>query len=338
MAPKEQTDRLNNIGENFSFSRKLQENGKYPMCADSIEILQINVGRLCNLHCKHCHVEAGPERREVMPLQVFEKCLNMLAKHEIPTIDITGGSPEMNPHLAWFLDEAGKLERRLIVRSNLTLISNPHYSSLIDTFVRNRVEVFTSLPDYNQNKSDRQRGEGVYNQIITAMKILNAHGYGKTGSGLILNIVHNPVGAYLPGPQETLELEYRERLWTNHGVVFNNLYSITNIPVGRYLDYLLQTGNYDDYMTELANAYNPKAVDRAMCRTTLSVGWDGKLYDCDFNQMLELQIDIDTPCSIFEYDMKKLINRKIVIHNHCYGCVAGTGSSCQGTTTVAGKK
>jgi radical SAM/Cys-rich protein len=269
-----------------------------------------------------------------MPKSVLEKCLAVLRSHPIPAIDITGGSPEMNPHLEWFIDEAGQLNRRLIVRSNLTLLLEKEYRYFIDVFANNRVEIITSLPDYQEDKTNRQRGNDVFRRVINSIRALNNIGYG-TGSrdDLCINIVHNPTGAYLPGSQAAIEYEYRRRLSADFGIHFNNLFCITNIPIGRYLDYLLDTDNFEDYLSALYNSFNPYAVENVMCLNTLSVGWDGTLYDCDFNQMLDLTISSEAPQNIIDFDIDELSNRRIIVNNHCYGCTAGAGSSCQGTIT-----
>ncbi len=315
-----------------SLSRKIQELDWYPLRAGGIEILQINVGTICNLTCRHCHVNAGPKRIETMPRMVLEKCLEILKNFPISTIDITGGSPEMNPHLEWFIHEAAPLKKRMIVRSNLTLLQDEPYRRFIDIFKKQNVEIVTSLPDFVEARSDRQRGTGVFRKVIEVMRELNACGYGMSGTNLFINIVHNPVGAYLPGSQASLEHEYRKRLLSEHGVHFNHLFCITNLPVGRYLEYLIQSDNFEDYFNLLCHAFNPAALTHVMCRTTLSVGWDGSLYDCDFNQMLKLKVNHSAPDNIMNFDMERLKNREIVVNNHCYGCVAGSGSSCQGET------
>ena len=332
---REQLYYLRNIGKHPHFSERVRDTLRSPLHAEGVEILQINTGKRCNLACKHCHVNAGPQRTEVMPLEVFEKCLDVAVSSDISTIDITGGSPEMNPHLEWFLNRASRLGRRLMVRSNLAILLEGEYAKFVNIYADNGVELVASLPDYHGGRTDAMRGDGIYMKIINAMKLLNDRGYGTDGSGLVLDIVHNPAGAYLPGHQSALESEYRRKLADDHGVEFNSLYCITNIPIGRYLDYLIRSGNYDDYIHELCSAYNPAAVERVMCKTTISVGWDGTLYDCDFNQMLELPVDHDAPHSIFDFNRELLEAREIVVGNHCYGCVAGTGSSCQGSTVVS---
>lgn len=335
MDTREQLRVLSQLNDIPPLSRKIREINRFPLRAKGIDILQINVGKRCNLACRHCHVNAGPQRTEIMSKKILEKCLEVAAAFPIPTIDVTGGSPEMNPHLAWFIGEAAGLNRRFIVRSNLTLLLEQPYRHFIDIFEKNKIEIVTSLPDYLEAKSDRQRGAGVFRKVIEAMRELNRLGYGVEGSSLVLDIVHNPVGAYLPGSQAALEHEYRERLLAEHGIRFSKLFCITNIPVGRYLDYLVESGNFEDYLSTLCHSFNPAAVDNVMCLTTLSVGWEGSLYDCDFNQMLGLTVNHGAPTNIMDFDMNKLKNREIVINNHCYGCVAGAGSSCQGATTGA---
>ncbi len=332
MKPSEQIKSLGKVDDLDEFAEKLKSSGNFPLRAVGIDILQINVGKQCNMSCKHCHVEAGPNRTEVMSQEILAKCL-FIAKNrpEISTIDITGGAPEMNPHLRWFLHEVALLKRRLIVRSNLTILLENEYKDFIDIYARNKVEIVASIPDYKKEKSDRQRGEKSFEKSIAIIKLLNKKGYGKAGTGLILDFVHNPVGAYLAGTQGALEFEYKKRLMKDYGIEFNNLFCLNNCPVGRYLEFLIRTDNLDDYMTELNNAFNPSAAQNVMCRSTLSIGWDGKLYDCDFNQMLELTVNHGTPAHIDEFDIEKLSNREIVINNHCYSCTAGAGSSCQGS-------
>lgn len=331
MEPDEQRRYLSQVPGDVSFGEMLRK----PLHSESIQIMQLNVGRRCNQTCKHCHVEAGPHRTEVMGRAIFEKCLQILVKHPIGTIDITGGAPEMNPHLAWFIPEAAKLGRRLLVRSNLTILLEDEYAHFLDLYPANKVEIVTSLPDYQAFRTDRQRGKGVFDRVIKAMQKLNRRGYGQPESGLVLDLVYNPVGAYLPGSQTALTYEYKKRLTKGYGVQFNQLFCLTNCPVGRYLEYLIRSENYEDYMNELINAFNLSAVDSVMCRTTLSVGWDGRLYDCDFNQMLALPVNHGAPAHIDIFDFDRLKTRQIVIANHCYACTAGAGSSCQGALNVS---
>ena len=263
MEPREQLKQLAQVPGGIHFAEKVHD----PLFSESIEIMQLNVGRKCNLTCKHCHVEAGPHRTELMTRPVFEKCLEVLSQHPIGTIDITGGAPEMNPHLPWFISETAKLGRRMLVRSNLAILLEERFRSFMDIYSQNKVEIITSLPDCQAMRTDRQRGQGVFQSIVHVMQLLNQKGYGQPGSHLLLHLVYNPVGAYLPGSQQAVTQEYRKRLADAHGVTFNELFCLTNCPVGRYLEYLIRTDNYEDYMTELINAFNWSALQNVMCRT-----------------------------------------------------------------------
>jgi radical SAM/Cys-rich protein len=314
------------------FAEQLKDSGLSPFTAQAVEILQINLGRLCNLSCKHCHLEAGPNRTEIMSRKVLESCLAIAKNSAVSVIDITGGAPEMNPHLPWFVTEASKLGKRLIVRSNLVILREDPFRDYIDLYTRNKVEIVGSLPDIHGDKTDRQRGAGVFSKEISVIRELNALGYGREDSGLVLDLVHNPVGAFLPGSQKTMEFEFKRILLTEHGLLFNHLFCLTNNPSGRYLDYLVRSGNYEDYMQALIAAFNPSAAAKAMCRSTLSVGWDGQMYDCDFNQALNLPVNHGAPWHINQFDLPVLAQREIVVANHCYACTAGSGSSCQGAT------
>lgn len=303
-----------------------------------IEIFQINVGKLCNQTCAHCHVDAGPDRKEEnMSRATFEKCLEILSRYDIPTVDITGGAPEMNPNFRWFVEECRKLGKHVMDRCNLTIIvSNPKYRDLPQFFAENGVEVVSSLPHYSALRTDSQRGDGVFDDSIKAMQWLNAAGYGKEGSGLKLNLVYNPTGTFLPGNQASLEAEFKRQLKRKHDVDFNNLYAITNMPISRFLDFLLENDHYETYMQTLLDAFNPTAVSGVMCRNTISVSWEGYLYDCDFNQMLDLKVH--TPGRrphVDDFDLAVLETRDIVLNQHCYGCTAGAGSSCGGQVQVA---
>ncbi|MCP4150537.1 MAG: radical SAM/Cys-rich domain protein [bacterium] len=326
----EQLGILANIG--VSFTEKLEQAGQFPIKTTELEILQLNVGRKCNLACKHCHVNAGPEREEMMSREIFEKCLDILRNTSISTLDITGGAPEMNPHLEWFIDEASQYVPRLIVRSNLVILTEKKYAGFIDVFHRNKVEICASLPHYSKDQMERQRGCGTFNGAIDIIKQLNELGYCTKGTGLVLDLVHNPVGAFLPGNQKALESEFKKRLHQTYGISFNSLFCITNMPLGRYLDYLMRSENLEDYMMDLANAFNPVAAGNVMCKTTLSVAWDGSLYNCDFNQMVCLSANTGDKDNIMDFETADFSHRSIEIHNHCFGCTAGSGSSCQGAT------
>lgn len=313
------------------FHKKLETSGLYPLKPKGIEIFQVNIGKMCNQTCKHCHVDAGPDRQETMSKETMQLCLDVLKRNpRLSTVDITGGVPEMNPNFRWFVEEIKKLNRHIIVRCNLTIIlANKQYNGLPRFYKTNNIEVVSSLPFYTQNRTDRQRGNGVFETSIKALKMLNDEGYGKENTGLVLNLVYNPAGAFLPPSQKALELEYKEALFTNFGIHFNNLFTITNLPISRYLDYLLKTGNYQMYMDKLVSAYNPVAAANVMCRNTISVGWDGYLYDCDFNQMLELKVGGRSK-HIHKFDIAALNARNIITGQHCYGCTAGAGYSCGG--------
>jgi radical SAM/Cys-rich protein len=257
-------------------------------------------------------------------------CLDVLARCGIPTVDITGGAPEMNPHFRWLVEESRRLGRRVIDRSNLTILTAPGFDDLPEFLAANRVEVVASLPCYLEENCDRQRGGGVFAKSIEALRRLNSLGYGAAEGGLELTLVYNPVGPTLPPPQESLEADYRRELAARYSVVFNRLITITNMPISRFLADLLAAGRYDEYMQKLTDAFNPATIDGLMCRTTLSVDWQGRLYDCDFNQMLELGTQSDVPQTIHDFDFDKLARRRIVTGNHCFGCTAGAGSGCQG--------
>ena len=314
------------------FQQKLEETGLYPFTPKHLEIFQVNLGKMCNQVCRHCHVDAGPDRKEIMTRQTMEECLIALQNNSsLKTVDLTGGAPEMNPDFRWFVEEIKKLNRHIIVRCNLTIIlANKKYLDLPQFFKNNQVEVVSSLPFYTADRTDRQRGDGVFEDSIRALQMLNGVGYGTEDSDLRLNLVYNPAGAFMPPPQEALEKEYKHALLEKYGIKFNNLFAITNLPISRYLDYLLQSGNYEKYMIKLVNAYNPIAAANVMCRNTISVGWNGFLYDCDFNQMLDLKVGINNN-HISQFNTADLNNRSIVVNQHCYGCTAGSGSSCGGT-------
>jgi len=315
-----------------SFKARLEEFGLFPLKSSALEIFQINMGKMCNQTCRHCHVDAGPDRKEIMSRQTMQLCLHVLKNTEIKTVDLTGGAPELNPDFRWFVEEIKKLGKHIIVRCNLTIIlANKRFKDLPDFFKKHQIEVVSSLPSFTQDRTDRQRGDGVFEDSITALHMLNSVGYGKEGSGLILNLVYNPAGAFLPPSQLALEKEYKMELFNRYTIVFNQLFAITNMPISRYLDYLLTSGNYEKYMDKLISAFNPEAVKNLMCRNTLSVGWDGYLYDCDFNQMLDLKVSVEQSSHLSDFNVEMLNNRNIVIKQHCYGCTAGAGSSCGGS-------
>jgi len=327
---QEQLNRLAAAKACPPFEEKLASAGLHPLHAAGITVFQINVGKFCNQSCRHCHVDAGPERTEQMTRETAELCISALARTDIPTVDITGGAPELNPNFRWLVEQSRAMGRHVMDRCNLTVLLLKPQADLAEFLANNRVEVVASLPYFQSSQTDAQRGEGVFEKSIQAMRMLNRLGYGVEGSGLVLNLVHNPVGAFLPAKQDAAEAQFRRELLRRHGVAFNNLYTITNMPISRFLEFLIQSGNYEGYMERLANAFNPAAAAGVMCRFTLSVGWEGTLYDCDFNQMLDLPLGNGAPRHIRDFDLAKLDTRRIITANHCYGCTAGTGSSCGG--------
>ena len=319
-----------------TFAKKIQETGQFPLRPKKLEILQINLGYMCNQVCEHCHVDAGPDRKEIMTKETMLQCLEVIKNTNATTLDLTGGAPEMNPNFRWFVNEASKAGiKDFIVRSNLTIIrANKKYYDLPEFFKKHNIHVVSSMPHWTRGKTDKQRGSGVFDKSIKALQDLNAIGYGLPNSKLKLDLVYNPSGAFLPGDQVSMERDFKNALLEDFGIQFHNLFTITNLPVSRFLDYLIASDNYEDYMYSLVDAYNPSAVENVMCTNTISVSWDGYLYDCDFNQMLKLKVASSVK-HISEYNEEVLNNRTIIISQHCYGCTAGAGSSCQGTVIPA---
>jgi radical SAM/Cys-rich protein len=330
-SPTEQLKMLGGTTSCPPFETQLDRIGMFPLRATGITVFQINVGKLCNQTCRHCHVDAGPDRTEHMSLETAEQCIRALEKTDIPTVDITGGAPELNPNFRWLVEQSKALGRRVIDRCNLSVLLLPSQVDLAAFLAEHRVEIVASLPYYRASQTDAQRGEGIFKKSIEALRLLNRLGYGQPDSGLSLNLVCNPVGAFLPPRQEAIEAQFRKELLARHGVEFNHLYTITNMPISRFLEFLLESGNYEQYMERLAKAFNPAAAAGVMCRYTISVSWDGTLYDCDFNQMLDLPIDRAAPAHIRDFDLASLNQRQITTRNHCYGCTAGAGSSCGGS-------
>ncbi len=330
MDPRQQLAMLEIPSRSESFSERLKAMEVFPLCATGVKILQLNITRRCNLACRHCHVGASPDRPEMMSQEILGECVRIAHIPEIDTIDVTGGAPELHPQLPWLLRELAATGKRIIIRTNLAILTEKVCQFFPRIYRDLGVEIVGSLPDYTSERTDRQRGPGAFTRSMAAICELNKIGYGREGTGLLLNLVHNPSGAFMPGNQSSLEHEYKRRLRESFGVEFNGLFVLTNCPVGRYLDYLISSDNLNDYMADLASAFNPAAVLNVMCRNTLSVGWDGRLYDCDFNQMLGLEINDGSPTHIREFDLKILSQRKITVGNHCFACCAGAGSSCQG--------
>ena len=311
------------------FDEQLAAHG-FELRARTVETLQVNVGKLCNQACKHCHVDASPARTEIMARETIEQVIVALRRFRFPTLDITGGAPELNPSFKYLVREARALGIHIMVRHNLTVTFEPGQSDLPEFFREHEVEVVSSLPYFLEQQTDQQRGHGVFEKSIAALHKLNDAGYGIDGSGLVLNLVYNPVGAFLPPPQGSIEADFKRELLARYNVSFNHLYTITNMPIKRFLDYLRRSGNEERYMRKLVEAFNPHAVEGLMCRSLISVDWTGRLYDCDFNQMLELGVAPGLPQMISDFDPRKFAGRFIMTGSHCFGCTAGAGSSCGG--------
>jgi radical SAM/Cys-rich protein len=313
------------------FREKLRQYSLGELRRREVTTLQINVGKLCNQACHHCHVEAGPKRTEIMPARVAERVLTLLAATpEIQTVDITGGAPELNENFRRVVSESRRMQKQVIDRCNLTVLFEPGLETLAEFLAANGVEITASLPCYTESNVDQQRGKGAFEKSIRALRLLNEIGYGKPGSGLALNLVYNPLGASLPPPQEKLEADYKSHLHESFGIEFNRLFTITNMPIKRFADMLLREGRHEAYMGLLANHFNPATVDHVMCRDLVSIGWDGRIYDCDFNQMLDLETPVGK--NIWEIDsFSELANTRIATDSHCFGCTAGAGSSCGGS-------
>ena len=295
----------------------------------ALDTLQINVGKQCNQACRHCHVDAGPHRTEAMTRKTVDRVLSFLAASPIPTVDITGGAPEVNPSFRYLVRRARELGRRVMVRCNLTVILEPGQEDLPEFYREHEVELVCSLPCYLEENVDEQRGRGVFVKSVKTLRTLNRLGYGQMETGLLLHLVYNPVGATLPPSQAELQADYQAELWTRYGIRFNRLYTIANMPIHRFADYLKRQGNYGAYMRTLQGGFNPGTVAGLMCRSQISVDWQGNLYDCDFNQMLDLHPD-GGPRKIWEVSPEDLVGRRVRVADHCYGCTAGAGSSCGG--------
>ena len=317
------------------FVQRIKENGD-GFRKRKIDVLQVNMGRYCNQACLHCHVEAGPGRKEIMGRDTVEAILRFLEGSTIPTVDITGGAPELNMNFEYLVKSCVGLKRHVIDRCNLTVLFEPGKDYLPEFFRENGVELIASLPCYLEENVDRQRGDGTFELSIRALQMLNRLGYGMPGTGLTLYLVYNPLGAYLPPPQTELERDYKKILHEKYGIVFNRLYCLTNAPITRFEKFLKLRGEYDRYMGLLESAFNPATLEHVMCRTLLSVGWEGSVYDCDFNQMLDMPLrdEEGRPLKIWELAAHTVEGQGILVGNHCYACTAGTGSSCGGALTA----
>jgi len=297
-----------------------------------IDVLQINMGKYCNLACIHCHVESGPNRIELMSRETVDAVLRFLGRTNIPTVDITGGAPELNPTFEYLVESAVGLGRHVMDRCNLTVIFEPGKDYLPEFFKRHRVELVCSLPCYSEENVDRQRGKGTFELSIRALKIFNELGYGQSESGLVLNLVYNPVGPHLPPPQDQLEQDYKRILKEKFGIIFDRLYCLSNMPITRYATHLKLRGEYEQYIELLESSFNASTLDQVMCRNLISIGWEGTIYDCDFNQMLDLPIrDADGKAlNISTLSVDQVQHLPVTVGDHCYACTAGSGSSCGG--------
>lgn len=318
-----------------AFELKLREHGCDTVCRRNVEILQINVGKLCNQTCTHCHVNAGPDRKESLSRETIDRIVDWLARTGILTVDITGGAPEMIPDFRYLIERIKALTpaRHVMDRCNLTVLSEPGQESLPEFLARHEITVIASLPCYSKGNVDRQRGDGVFEKSIAALRRLNAAGY---GTRLNLNLVYNPLGPKLPPLESELEADYREILKRDFGVVFSRLLAFTNQPVGRFAEDLRRSGRWDEYLSLLANSFNPANVGNLMCRTALSVGWRGEIYDCDFNQMLGWQLANGVPLFLWDVTPESLQGRVVRVGEHCLACTAGCGSSCSGALSGGG--
>jgi radical SAM/Cys-rich protein len=309
------------------FSKKVLSARPEPLKALEITTLQVNVGYQCNLACKHCHVAAGPARSEMMEKETVDAVLLALSNNSIDILDITGGAPELNPHFRYLVKEARKLGRKVIARTNLSIFYEEGMGDLPGFYHEHDVELVASLPCYLEDTVDRVRGSGTFKKSIAALQKLNSLGYGNGTSGMNLNFVYNPQGAFLSPAQNTLEDEYKRELKARFNISFNRLFTITNMPIGRFKDFLARTGNLEKYMDKLVCAFNPQTFDNIMCRHLISVRWDGSLFDCDFNQVLGLTVDSCAPTHIRDFDHTRLSTRLIAVDDHCFGCTAGQGST-----------
>ncbi len=320
-------------GQLNNFDKRLQRE-RYDLRKSKIEIIQVNVGKLCNQTCVHCHVDAGPSRQEIMSRETVKAVLGLIQKFGVGTVDITGGAPELNPHFDYLVEQSCLLGCRVIDRCNLTVFFEHGKDYLPEFLARHGVEVAASLPCYSRENVDKQRGKGVFDKSVEALLWLNRLGYGKKDTGLLLNLVYNPVGHYLPPNQNDLEADYKERLLEDFGIVFNRLFTITNMPISRFASSLIATKRYQEYRELLINNFNPATLDGLMCRNMLSIGWDGRLFDCDFNQMLDMAMagqPGEKPLTVHNLDTVSLAERPVDTGRHCFGCTAGNGSSCGGS-------
>lgn len=328
--PREQLRMLNEETQQPAFDQQLEQHQLPTLKASTINTLQVNLGKLCNMTCEHCHVDAGPDRREIMNEETVNDCLNALEHPGFQILDLTGGAPEMNPHFREMVIQATRLNKQVIDRCNLTILLAPGFQDLPEFLAEHQVDIVASLPCYLEENTDAQRGNGAFQKSIQALKLLNTLGYGKPDSKRKLTLVYNPVGFSFPPDQSQLEQAYRRELKTRFDIEFTDLITITNMPISRFLSELVSQGRLEEYMERLVNAFNPATISGLMCRSLISVDWQGYLYDCDFNQMLNLPVAVAARRHIRDFHYQDLATRNIITNQHCYGCTAGAGSSCGG--------
>jgi radical SAM/Cys-rich protein len=312
------------------FDARLAAHGTAALRPDRLEVLQLNIGKLCNMTCRHCHVDAGPERTaESMDRETMDLCLAALERSGAHTVDLTGGAPELNPHFRYLVDRCVERGAHVLDRCNLTVLLLPRCADLPEWLAARGVEIVCSLPHYRQRNTDAQRGDGTFEKCLRALRRLNAVGYGRGDPRRRLTLVTNPAGAFLAAPQAAMERDWKADLLRHHAITFDRLIALNNMPISRFLEWLLETGNLQAYMERLLTSFNPATVAGVMCRTTLSVGWDGALYDCDFNQMLELPLALPGGRAphIRDFAPAQLGARRIRTGRHCFGCTAGSGST-----------
>jgi len=316
------------------FIDKVRSVTKEPLRAKGIRILQVNLGYRCNMACTHCHVSAGISRPESMSRETMEEVLRVLMENPIDTLDITGGAPELNPHLPMLIARAKSAGKRVIIRTNLTILMDKGHEHLPEIYRDHGVDLVASLPCYLEENVDAVRGSGAFDKSIAALRILNGMGFGNGSDGQSITLVYNPRGAFLSPAQSALEADYKRELKNRYQVKFNRLFTFTNMPVGRFRDALIKNDNLEIYQEMLTSAFNPATLETVMCRSLVSIGWDGRLYDCDFNQALGLGVDCSVPTHISDFDHAALSRRTISVDDHCFGCTAGQGSSCSGAMTL----
>jgi radical SAM/Cys-rich protein len=315
------------------FEEMLRGAGWNALTPAALEIFQINLGKLCNMTCRHCHVDAGPDRSDaMMTRETVDACLRALDQTSAHTVDITGGAPELHPEFRYLVDEAHKRGKHVIDRCNLSVLLLARNAGLAEWLGDRGVEIVASLPHYRQRNTDVQRGDGAFEKSIAALRLLNAAGYGQGDPHRMLSLMTNPAGAFLAAPQASIEKEWKTALQRNFGITFDRLLALNNMPISRFLEWLIESGNLDSYMSRLTDNFNPAAISGVMCRNTISVSWDGRLFDCDFNQMLDLDAVTDVRMTIETFDVAAWQQRSVVTRAHCFGCTAGAGSSCGGAT------